>query len=123
MILLKDPSTKQAPKQHRRTVVPEQGEQGVGINLTMPCEVVERWWGRGHERVGFVPELFGRIEPKLMERRHMFGNLTLFLALASLSLAAFSLGSVWATAENDVRNLWTMRASWRSAPSNVNGGF
>ena len=30
----------------------------------------------------------------------MFGNLTLFLALASLSLAAFSLGSVWATAEN-----------------------
>ena len=30
----------------------------------------------------------------------MFGNLTLFLALASLTLAAFSLGSVWATAEN-----------------------
>ena len=35
-----------------------------------------------------------------MDPRHMFGNLTLFLALASLTLAAFSLGSVWATAEN-----------------------
>ena len=37
-----------------------------------------------------------------MEPRHRFGNLTLLLALASLTLAAFSLGSVWATAD-DVR--------------------
>ena len=35
-----------------------------------------------------------------MEPRHKFGNLTLLLALASLTLAAFSLGSVWATAED-----------------------
>ena len=35
-----------------------------------------------------------------MEPRHKFGNLTLLLALASLMLAAFSLGSVWATAED-----------------------
>ncbi|MEC8398047.1 MAG: hypothetical protein VXZ34_00515, partial [Candidatus Thermoplasmatota archaeon] len=35
-----------------------------------------------------------------MEPRHKFGNLTLLLALASLTLGAFSLGSVWATAED-----------------------
>ena len=35
-----------------------------------------------------------------MEPRHKFGNLTLLLALASLTLAAFSLGSVWATADD-----------------------
>jgi len=35
-----------------------------------------------------------------MEPRHKFGNLTLLLALTSLALGAFSLGSVWATAED-----------------------